>query len=688
MQQLVASTQRSACPHDCPSGCSLDVAVEDGRIGRISGAKDNTYTAGIVCAKVARYAERTHHPARLTTPLRRTGAKGSGGFEPISWDEALDTIADAFRRAAATFGAEAVWPYQSGGTMGQVQRYGLERLRNVMGYSRQQSTICMAPAEAGWRAGIGALRGADPREMSEADLIVMWGGNPVSTQVNVMTHVTRARKERGARLAVVDVYRTPTVEQADLALIVNPGTDGALALAMMCVILREGLADRDYLARYTDFDADTERHILTRTPEWAAAITGLEPREIVDFARLYASTPRAFLRLGFGFTRTRNGAAAMHAVSALPALTGSWKHRGGGAFFVIWDKTVSGIDTTAIQGLDVLDPKVRNLDQSRIGAILGGDREALKCGPPVTAMLMQNANSADVAPDTTAVRRGLAREDLFLAVHEQFLTPTAALADIVLPATTFLEHDDLYVSYGHTHLALGPKVIDPIGEARSNHDVVCALAARLGARHPGFQMTARELIDAAMRPLGGLAAIAPTGFMDRAEPFEDAHFLNGFPQSGGRFRFKPDWSVAGPDTRRMPAVVDWMSDYERAGGEHPLKLVTPPARHFLNSSFTETPTSTAKEGGDGPRVLIHPETARAKAIADGATVRIGNTRGEVVLKARIADGQRPDTLVVEGIWPCDAFANGCGVNTLVGEDPVPPNGGVAFHDIAVWIEPA
>ena len=246
----------SACPHDCPSGCSLEVTVLDGeRIGRISGAKQQSYTSGVICAKVARYAERVHHPDRLLRPLRRVGVKGEGRFEPVSWQTALDEIAEAFARATDRHGPEAVWPYHSGGTMGLVQRYGMDGFRHALGYSRQHSSICMTPAESGWRAGVGALRGSDPREMVDADLIIVWGANPVSTQVNVMTHVTQARRSRGAKLAVVDVYRTPTVEQADIALIINPGTDGALALAIMHVLLRDGFADRDYLAHYTDFDA-------------------------------------------------------------------------------------------------------------------------------------------------------------------------------------------------------------------------------------------------------------------------------------------------------------------------------------------------------------------------------------------------------------------------------------------------
>ena len=446
---------KSACPHDCPSSCSLEVErLSPGRIGAIRGSSANTYTQGVVCAKVARYYERVHHPDRLRTPLRRVGEKGAGDFQPISWDDALAEVAEAFTRTEQTWGAQAVWPYHSGGTMGVVQRYGLDRLRHAKKYSRQQTTICVTPAQSGWLAGVGKMNGVDAREMAASEVIVVWGGNPVSTQVNAMIHITRARK-RGAKLVVIDVYNTPTIQAADMALIIRPGSDGALACAVMHVLLAEGMADRAYLATRTDFGHDVEAHLATRGPEWAAPITGLSVEQITVFARLYGSTKRSFLRPGFGFTRSRNGSAGMHAVSCLPAVTGAWEERGGGAFFLNIDWR---LNTTVAHGLDVLDPSTRILDQSRIGPILCG--EDLKGGPPVMAMLMQNANSANVAADSRAVARGLSRPDLFVCVHEQFPTATANYADILLPAANFLEYDDIYYGLGHTHITVGMAVLE------------------------------------------------------------------------------------------------------------------------------------------------------------------------------------------------------------------------------------
>jgi anaerobic selenocysteine-containing dehydrogenase len=679
----------SVCPHDCPSTCALDVERLDSyRIGRVHGARDNSYTAGVVCAKVARYAERQHHPERLGVPLRRVGEKGVGraAFAPITWDEALDAVAEALTRAAQRHGPEAVWPYFYAGTMGLVQRDGIERLRHVMRYSRELQTICVTLSDAGWLAGVGVKRGVDSREMAESDLIVVWGGNPVSTQVNAMTHISRARKSRGAKLVVVDPYRTPTAEVADLHLPVRPGTDGALACAVMHVLFREGFADRAYMAKYADAPEALEAHLESRTPEWASDITGLEASAIVDFARLYGGTKRSFVRVGYGFSRSRNGAVNLHAVTCLPTVTGAWQHPGGGALYS--NGGLYGLDKTLIEGLDALDRSVRLLDQCRIGPVLLGEKRDLGDGPPVTALLIQNTNPMVVCPESVKVRDGFARDDLFVCVHEQFMTETAAMADIVLPATTFLEHDDLYTAGGHTHLQVARKVVEPFAEARTNHFVICELARRLGAEHPGFHMTEWEIIDRTLKMSGkpGADEIAAGRWVDCAPPFETAHFLDGFGHRDGRFRFKPDWSAIGDDHRRLPAFPDHCRVIEEADAEHPFRLVAAPARSFLNSSFTETPGSRTREGR--PTVLIHPEDCARLAIADGARVRLGNRRASIVVHAKPFDGLQPGVLVVEGIWPNGAFEEGLGVNALVGADPGPPRGGGTFHDTAVWARPA
>jgi len=677
----------STCPHDCPSTCALEVERIDAHtIGRVYGAKDNDYTAGVICAKVGRYAERVHHPDRLRSPLRRTAAKGGNTFQAISWDQALDETAERLLAASQRHGSETVWPYFYAGTMGLVQRDGIERLRHVMRYSRQHSTICNTLTDAGWLAGAGVKHGLDPREMQQSDLIVVWGGNPVYTQVNVMHHITQARRQRDAKLVVVDPYRTATADKADQHLMLRPGTDGALCCAVMHVLFAEGYADRAYLARYTDVPEELEQHLRTRTPEWAASITGLEAEEIRAFAHLYGQTPRSFIRIGYGFTRSRNGAANMHAVSCLPAISGAWQHPGGGALYS--NGGLYTIDATLIKGLDALDPSVRLLDQSRIGPILCGDPQDLGSGPPVTALFIQNTNPLVVAPDSSKVRQGFLREDLFVCVHEQFLTETARVADIVLPATTFLEHDDLYTAGGHTYLQLAPKVIEPYAESRSNHWVLCQLARRLGAEHPGFDMSEWDLIDATLRRSGYPTAdtLNQQHWLDCTLDWESMHFLNGFGHPDGRFRFKPDWAALGADAARMPVLPDHFAITDESDQGRPFRLVAAPARTFLNSSFTETPSSRQHEGR--PTLKIHPLDCQQLGLIAGAAVRLGNTRGDIVLHAEPFEGVQRGVVVVESIWDNAAFVEGRGINTLISADPGPPNGGAVFHDTAVWIRPA
>lgn len=684
--------RRSTCPHDCPSTCALEVEVIEGRaIGRVHGSADNSYTAGVICAKVARYAERIHHPERLLHPLKRTGPKGSGRFERVSWDEALDLVAEKFLKAERQHGAEAVWPYYYAGTMGLVMRDGINRLRHAKKYSGEFTTICTNIAWTGWIAGTGRLAGVDPREMANSDCVVIWGTNPVNTQVNVMTHATRARKERGAKIVAIDIYDNATMKQADLALLVKPGTDGALACAAMHVLFRDGHADWDYLERYTDSPRELEAHLRSRGPAWASAITGLSVAEIEAFANLVGTRKKTFFRLGYGFGRQRNGAVNMHAASCIPAVTGAWQVEGGGAFHnngAIYDWRKS-----AIEGLDMRDPNVRQLDQSQIGRVLSGDPVALHNGPPMTAMLIQNTNPVSVAPEQELVKRGFARDDLFVCVHEQFMTETALMADLVLPATMFMEHDDLYQSGGHQHVMLGPKLVEPPGECRSNHDVICALGARVGAEHPGFAMTPRELIDRTLQESGWgtLAELETRTWIDVQPGFERAHFLDGFGYPDKKFRFKPEWTkVRAPSEgamgpwQTMPQLPDYWPVIEEATEEHPFRLGTSPARQFLNSSFNETPTSLAKERR--PEVMIHPADAAAQEIADGDWVRLKNERGAVLIRARLFPGVRRGVLIAEGIWPNWSFPDGRGINTLTGADQVAPYGGAAFHDNRVALE--
>ena len=690
----------TACPHDCPSTCALDVElVDDKTIGRVHGAKTNSYTAGVICAKVARYAERVHHPARLLKPLVRAGAKGEGVWKEASWEAALDLVAEKFIAAEERHGSEAVWPYYYAGTMGLVQRDSINRLRNAKKYSGFFDSICTNLAWTGYVMGTGALRGADPREIAKSDCVVIWGTNAVVTQVNVMAHATKARKTRGAKIVVVDIYDNATMKQADMGLILKPGTDGALACAVMHVLFRDGMADRPYLEKYTDDPKGLEAHLATRTPEWAAAITGLGVAEIEAFAHLLGQTKRCFFRLGYGFARQRNGSVAMHAAASIPAVLGAWQYEGGGAFHS--NSGISGFkfDKNLLEGERLRDPKIRYLDQSRIGPVLMGHADALYGGPPVTAMLIQNTNPVNVAPEQRLVKEGFLRPDLFTCVHEQFMTDTAALADVVLPATMFLEHDDLYKGGGNQHVTLGPKLVDPPEGPRSNLFVIEELATRLGVGdRPGFGLSEREHIDIMLksRKLGSYDTLKESRWADVQPDFETAHFLKGFGHPDGKFRFRPQWvggaapnkpsknmgAAFGPYDR-LPEFPDHVDLIETADERHPFRLATSPARNFLNSTFSETPTSHRNERR--PSLLIHPQDAARLGIAEGGRVEVGNRRGEVVLHAKLFDGVKRGVVIAEGIWPNSAHERGEGINVLTGADAGPPYGGAALHDNKVWL---
>jgi len=676
----------SACPHDCPSTCALEISHDNTKIYQVKGAAKNTYTSGVVCAKTSRYSERTHHPERLLSPLKRIGDKGLNNYKKINWEEALDTVAENFISTSQKHGTESIWPHFYAGTMGLVQRDGINRLRHVMRYSGQHSTICSTITASGWKAGVGSLRGPDPREMADSDVIIVWGCNPASTQVNVMKHIQKARKNRDAKLIVIDPYKNRTAKVADIHYPIKPGTDGALACSLIHIMFRDGFADKDYMKKYTDDPVGLEKHIQKHTPEWAAKITGLSINKIEEFAKIFGQNERVYTRVGYGFTRQRNGASAMHAVASLSAVCGKWKFEGGGAFYNNAD--IYNLDRTLIEGLDVIDPKIRILDQSRIGRILIGDNDALMEGGGVYSIFIQNTNPLVVSPESLLVRKGFSRSDLFVCVHEQFMTETAKHADIILPATTFVEHDDIYVAGGHQHITFGPKLIEPIGFSRSNHDVLGELATRLGAKHKGFNMSEREIIDWTLKTSNyeSLSDLEKKGWIDVQPDFETSHFINGFGHKDKKFHFKPNWSELGPYHENMPVYPEHVDSIEKVSEKMPFRLVTAPAHNYLNTSFTETITSKKKELR--PQVKINPKDIKKYGLKNDCLVKLGNDRGEVTIHVEEFLGTQEGVVIVEGIWPNEAFINSNGINTLVGSDPVPPNGGAAFHDTAIYIKPA
>ncbi|NKB76674.1 MAG: molybdopterin-dependent oxidoreductase [Gammaproteobacteria bacterium] len=686
------SWHNSTCPHDCPSACSLQVEkIAPDRIGRVRGSPHNSYTDGVICAKVSKYAERAHHPDRITHPMVRTSAKDAEpSFAPISWSDAFEMMTRKFQEAEREHGAESIWPYYYGGTMGLVQQGGSVRLANEFGFSGMKRTFCVKIAYDGWTAGAGTRLGSDPRELAQSDLIILWGCNAAATQINVMHHVSKARK-RGAKLIVVDPYETPTAKIADLHIAPRPGTDGAVACAVMHQLFQKGLIDRDYLDKYAENTDDLEQHLSSRDPKWAETISGVPAERIETLAHWYGNTKKSYIRLGIGFSRSRNGAVNVHAVSCLPVLTGAWQYPGGGALLSTGNSFT--LTTDLFHGVDPNEPTSKDgagrvLDMSEIGKILCGDVDALQSGPPIKAMLIQNTNPMLVAPDLGRVKKGLSRNDLFVCVHEQFMTETAMMADLVLPATNFVEHGDIYTSYGHTFLQVTEKIIDTSDQCRSNHELINELAHRLGTKNRCFYMTEQEMISESLERSGYPQASEFTEqhFLDCAPSFEEAHFLNGFHWPNKRFRFSPDWPALGSGGHDMPTMPDHWNVIDQRDSTHPFKLVAAPSRGYLNSSFTQSPSSIKRE--KKPWIKMHPQAAKRCGLKNDDQATIGNKRGSVTATIRIMENIQVDTVVVEGIWPAKAFPEGIGINVLISSEPAKPSGGAVFHDTAVWVRPA
>src|SRR6266850_496465 len=674
---------RSVCPHDCPSCCSLEVTVEDGRIARVTGA-EHPFTQSVICGKVREYAERVHSPLRITQPLRRVGAKGEGRFEPIGWDAAVAEIATRWRAIIATHGAEAILPFSYAGSMGQVQYHAGHALFHALGASLLDRTICVATAYAGWLATVGAVTGNDSEQMVGADLVVLWGINAAYSTINVMTLVKQARA-RGAYVVTIDPYRTPTAQQADEHLMVRPGTDGALALAMMHVLIAEDLVDHDYLERATiGFDRLTA-HVRAWTPRRVAPLVGLPEETIVAFARRYGATRRSFVRIGIGLSRHDNGGMTCRTLACLPALTGAYADPHGGA--LLSSGGAFTMDMRALERPDLMPtPAPRVINMIRLGRALTDPSLA----PPVKALYVYSSNPAAVCPNQTLVMQGLAREDLFTVVHEQVMTDTAHYADLVLPATTSMEHADLYRSFGQFYVQYAEPVIAPQGEARSNWDVFAGLARALGVATDHY---ARGH-DAALR--SALAGGEPHVRAITLERLKREHsvrlalprpympFAEGAPTPSGKVEFV----AASLAAQGLPALPTWTPLAEgpqraELAARFPLQCIVPPNRFFLNSSFSQSERLRKRQGT--PTVMLAPDDAAARGIVDGDAVRVESPRGAARFTARLTDATRPGVAVIEGIWWHRFHPGGRGVNVLTDDRVTDMGGGPAFHSNLVEV---
>ena len=669
---------QAVCPHDCPDTCALHVTVQAGRVIRVAGDPHHPPTQGVLCTKVSRYAERTYHPERVLTPLRRVGKKGEGRFEPVSWDVALDDIA-ARLKAIAARDPQAILPYSYAGTMGLVQGDGMAaRFFHKLGASLLDRTICSSAGGEALTATYGSPVGMHLEWFAESKLILIWGSNSITSNLHFWNLAQKA-KRAGARLICIDPRRTETAEKCHQHVGLLPGTDAALALGLMHELIRQDWLDHDYIDRHVQGWPALRARALQWPPERAAAVCGITADEVRELAREYAQTRPAAIRLNYGMQRVHGGGSAVRLIAMLPCLVGAWRHRAGGMLLSAsgWFKPARR--DAWLQRPDLLaGRKPRTLNMVSIGDDLQRDSSP-EFGPRVEAVVVYNSNPVAVAPDSAQVVRGFAREDLFTVVLEHFMTDTADHADYVLPATTQLEHWDAHRAYGHTWAMLNKPAIAPVGQARSNAEIFRALAARLGFSEPCFADSDEAMARQAFEP----SHIDPQA-MDRQGwcrlPVTEAPFAEGgFPSPSGR-------ALADPAGL---GVADFVPNYESVqsapalAARYPLAMISPPARHFLNSSFVNVESLRATERE--PLVEMHPQDAAARGIADGATVRVFNARGEYVAKAQVCERARPGVINGLGIWWRKMGLNGTNVNELTHQRLTDIGRGPSFYDCLVEV---
>jgi anaerobic selenocysteine-containing dehydrogenase len=687
-----SETRTVICPHDCPDTCAMTATIENGRVVKMGARADHPITRGFLCVKTQYYQERLYSPLRVLHPQRRVGPKGAGQFERITWDEAIATIAGRFQRIIATHGAEAILPYSYAGAMGKLSYASMDRrFFGYMGASLLDRTICSTTGAEAYRATMGTTMGTDPEGFPEARLIVVWGTNPVSTSPHLMPFINEARR-RGARLVVVDPHRSKTAEQADQHIRVNPGTDAALVLAMIHVMVRENLHDPAFLAGHTLGWEALEARAREWTPERAAPITGLAPEEIAAFARLYAGTQPSVIRLSYGMTRHTNGGQNTRAVLMLPAVTGAWGRPGGGA--LLSTSGTFGMNLAALERPDLLARHARR--PRTINMIQLADALNDLHDPPVLGMLVYNSNPANVAPDQTRVLRGLAREDLFTVVHEHLMTDTARYADILLPATTAFEQSDLHSAYGHLYVQMSRPAIAPVGEAIPNTELFRRLAAAMGYDDPCFRDSDDDLMRQALASESPFLEGITLERLERetfvrlntpTRPF--VPFADGvYPTPSGKIELYSEALLR----QGLDPVVDYTPEAESPDGSpelaarFPIRLITPAAHHFLNSSFADMPTMRKKQRR--PAIELNPVDAAARGIADGAWVRAFNDRGEAFFVAEVKDSVGPGVACHHSRWWGRYSPAGWNANALTSTRPADLAGGGAFHTNLVQVEPA
>ncbi len=671
--EVAVETVRVVCGHDCPDMCSLLAHVEDGRVIRIEGDPDQPLTAGFACGKVNRDTELVHSPERLATPLRRVGAKGEGRFEPITWDAALDEITARWKSIIAESGPLALLGYAYSAHQGLMNRGLPNGMFHALGTSRLWGgTVCDSCCEAAWDAAVGPIGGADPESISESDLIICWGADLFATNVHVWAKVEAARK-RGVQFIVIDPRRTRSAQAADWYLPIRIGTDAALALGIMHVLVRDNLADRDYLAAHTIGFDRVEREILPRfTPDYVADVTGLTPADVERLAALYGAAKRSFIRLGFGMSRFTHGGQAVRTVALLPGVTGAYGRYGGGALLA----TAASFDLNYNAVRKPSGPTAtRTVNHLKLG-------EALLelCDPPIRALFIAANNPAVTNPDTAKIRAGLAREDLFTVVHDPFLSVTGRYADIVLPATTYLETEDFFRAYGSYYMQYSHRAVAPQGQAWSNLRLAQELAQRMGLTDSVFRMSQPEILRELFHGAGGAAAAHTPEALFSGGPVSIG------PKGGQEFRTpsgKLEFHSEALAAQGLPPLPDWQPDPEEAlySSEFPLRLLTAPGYFQSHTAFSGVAFLRGREGAPG--CVLHPKDAAARNLQQGQQVRLFNQRGSIGLILQVRDEVQPGVVLVAGQRPDGEAVSGT-INMLCGDSFTDMGEGATYQ--STWLE--
>ena len=674
------TTVRGACPHDCPDTCALLTTVENGVAVRVQGNPAHAQTGGVLCAKVSRYPERTYHPERILTPLKRSGPKGSGQFTPVGWDEALADIAARLGSIAAR-APEAILPYSYAGTMGLVQGESMDRrLFHRLGASLLDRTICSTAGGEAMAHTLGGKLGMRVEFFAESQLILIWGSNSISSNLHFWRYAQQAKRD-GARLVCIDPRKTETAEKCHEHVQLLPGTDAALALALMHQLITHDWLDHDYLAQHTLGWPELRERALQWPPERAAEVCGVPVEQITALAQAYGSTKPAAIRVNYGVQRARGGGNAVRAIACLPALTGAWRHRAGGV--LLSSSSSFPVQRAALQRPDLLGQRrPRTLNMVSIGDdLLRETSDAF--GPRIEALVVYNSNPVAVAPESGKVAQGFARDDVFTVVLEHFRTDTADYADYILPATTQLEHWDVHLAYGHTDVLLNRPAIAPLGQARSNTQIFRDLAAHMGFTEPCFADPDESLCQQAYGEQVDFNALLEHGFVTL--PLPEAPFADGqFPTPSGKCEF----FSAALQALGQDGLPNHLPNYETAGtsADYPLAMISPPARNFLNTTFVNVASLQKQEGR--PLLEIHPQDAEARGIVDGSQVRVFNQRGSYHCHARLNDRARPGVVNALGIWWRKLGLAGTNINELTSQALTDIGRGPTFYDCLVQVEGA